>query len=409
MKYAIIIPDGAADHSLEALGGRTPFDVADKPHTDAIAVGGRQGTVRTTPDGFDAGSDVCSMALLGYDPVIYHTGRAPLEAAARGLEVGPEDWIFRCNLVTVIEGTMADHSGGHVRSAEGRKLLIDFAQHAAAKGLADGLAFYPGVSYRNLMVDRQGRDYAELNCEPPHDIPGQPIRRHLPRGGSHAAFLQNLMTESETFFANHEVNQTRRELGEAPVTHIWLWGPGRRPDMPPFAEVYGLRGAIITAVDLLAGIGALIGWDRLQVPGITGFHDTDYTAKGRYACAALDRYDLVCVHVEAPDEASHQADAETKVASIEAIDEHIVGPVVEKLKSFDEGWRVLYLPDHYTCVSNRLHDPTPPPLCMAGVGIKPNRELPFNETNADASDLHIAFGHELMEYFLHAGLQGHRK
>lgn len=404
MKYAIIIPDGAADHPLDALDGRTPFEVADKPHTDAIAIAGRQGTVRTTPEGYTAGSDICSMALLGYDPVQYHTGRAPLEAAAMGLQVSASHTIFRCNLVTVLDGHMDDHSAGAVPSAEGRQLLLDFAQHVADKGLADGLTFHPGVSYRNLMVDRAGRDYGALNCDPPHDIPGQPIKRHLPRGGSNAALLQQLITESAAFFADHDINKTRRELGEAPVTHIWLWGPGRKPNMPTFEQVYGLRGSIITAVDLLAGIGSLIGWDRLDVPGITGYHDTDYAAKGRYACAALDRYDIVCVHVEAPDEASHAADVATKVASIEAIDKHIVGPVMEKLKTYQEGWRVMVMPDHYTCLSNRKHDPTPVPVCMAGTAIAPTRAQPFTEAHAAASGLHITVGHELMEFFLRSGV-----
>lgn len=403
MKYAIIIPDGAADFPLEVLDGRTPFEAADKPHTDALARDGRIGTVATTPEGYPAGSDVCSMALLGYEPRKYHPGRAPLEAAAMGIETGRDDWVFRCNLVTAIDGLMADHSAGHIPSAESQQLLADFAAHLERQGIADGLTFYPGVSYRNLLVDRSGRDYRELNTVPPHDVPGEPVKRHVPKGGPHAKLMQALIAESEAFFAEHEINRTRVELGESPATHIWLWGPGKRPNMPAFADLYGLRGAMITAVDLLAGIAALIGWERLDVPGITGYHDTDYAAKGRYACAALDVYDIVCVHVEAPDEASHQADAATKVASIEAIDRYIVGPVAEKLKTFD-GWRLLYLPDHYTRVDNRKHDAAPPPFMMAGSGVEKLRETPLTEKNAEATGLHIDFGHELMEYFLRSGM-----
>lgn len=403
MKYAIIIPDGAADHPLEILGGKTPFEVARKPHTDALAVAGRLGTVKTTPEGWAAGSDVCSMSLLGYDPEQYHTGRAPLEAAAMGIETAPTDTIFRCNLVTVIDGIMSDHSAGHIPSPEGRKLLEDFAAYVEQQGIAEGLTFHAGVSYRNIMVDRTGREYGDLHSVPPHDVPGEPIRKHLPKGGPNAKLIQQLIAESATLFADHEVNKTRRELNESPASHVWLWGGGKRPNVPAFGELYGLRGAMITAVDLLAGIAALIGWDRLDVPGITGYHDTDYAAKGRYACSALDMYDIVCVHVEAPDEASHQADAETKVASIESIDEHIVGPVAEKLRSFDEGWRLLYLPDHYTCVHDRKHDATPPPFMMAGTGVQRLREVPMTEANAARSGLHIDFGHELMEYFLRSG------
>ena len=404
MKYAIIIPDGAADFPLEILDGRTPFEAARMPHTDRLAVEGRIGTVNTTPEGFQAGSDVCSMSLIGYDPAVYHTGRAPLEAAAMGIETADSDWIFRCNLITVIDGLMADHSAGHIPSAESRQMLADFAQYIEENALADGLTFYPGVSYRNIMVDRSGRAYRELNTVAPHDVPGEPIRKHLPKGGKNAKLLQKLIAESQTLFADHEINRTRAELDEAPATHVWLWGPGQKPSMPAFREKYGVRGAMITAVDLLAGIASLIGFDRLDVPGITGYHDTDYAAKGRYACSALDVYDLVVVHVEAPDEASHQADAATKVASIEAIDEFIVGPVAEKLRSFDEGWRLLYLPDHYTCVHDRKHDSTPVPFMMVGSGVEKLREKPLTERNATESGLFIEFGHELMEYFLRSGM-----
>ena len=403
MKYAIIIPDGAADFPLDILDGKTPFEAARKPHTDALAIEGRLGVVHTTPEGYSAGSDVCSMSLLGYDPAEYHTGRAPLEAAAMGIESGLDDWIFRCNLVTAIDGVMNDHSAGHIPTPEGTQLLEDFASHLAANNMAEGVTFYPGVSYRNIMVDRSGRDYGDLNTVPPHDVPGEPIKKHLPKGGANAKLIQDMIAESESLFADHEVNSTRRELNESPATHVWLWGCGKRPNIPAFQDVYGLRGAMITAVDLLAGIANLIGWDRLDVPGITGYHDTDYAAKGRYACGALDMYDIVCVHVEAPDEASHQADAQTKVASIEAIDRHVVGPVVEKLRTFDEGWRLLYLPDHYTCVHNRKHDATPPPFMMVGTGVSRLRDLPMSEANAAESGLVIEYGHELMEYFLRSG------
>ena len=413
MKYAIIIADGAADFPLDVLGGKTPFEAADKPYTDSISVTGRQGTVATTPEGYSAGSDICCMSLLGYDPRQYHPGRAPLEAAAMGIGVDPGQWVFRCNLVTVLDGLMQDHSAGHISSAEGRRLIEEFAAQAAEVAGDHGLEFFPGVSYRNLMVDRSGRDYAELTSTPPHDIPGEPIKKYLPRGGPNAKLVQRLITESERLFAQSEINATRREMGESPATHAWLWGQGTPRAIESFQSRFAVRGAIITAVDLLAGIARLIGWDRLNVPGVTGYHDTDYAAKGRWACEALDRYDLVCVHVEAPDEASHQGDAPTKVASIEAIDRHIVGPVLEKLRSFEGsaapgraggGWRILYLPDHYTRVDNRRHDSTPPPFCLAGTNIRGVRHLPFSESHSNASDLHITRGHELMEFFLRAGL-----
>lgn len=406
MKYAIIIPDGAADHPLSELDGRTPFEAARKPHTDRLSMIGRQGTVATTPAGFPCGSDVCSMSLLGYDPAKYHKGRAPLEAAALGIPLRESDWIFRVNLVTVIDGKMQDHSAGHITSDEGRQLLADLARHLDMPGMT----LYPGVSYRNIMVDAsehetpgKGRDWSELKTTPPHDIPGEAMRKHLPHGGEHAALLQRMIAQSEAFLADHEINQTRRDMGELPATHVWPWGQGRKPLIPGFESRFGLRGAMITAVDLLAGLASFIGWDRLDVPGQTSYHDTDYAAAGRYAIAALNKYDIVCVHVEAPDEASHAADALTKVAAVEAIDEHIVGPIHADLEKRGD-YRVLYLPDHYTAVETRKHDPTPVPFALCGSRIHGVMQRPFNEKNSREADLHIRHGHELMEYFLFSGL-----
>lgn len=412
MKYVIIIPDGAADLPLPELDDRTPFEAAKKPFTDRLSIEGRQGTVVTTPPDLACGSDVCSMSLLGYDPMEFHRGRAPLEAAALGLELQPYDWVFRVNLVTVVEGCMQDHSAGHISSEEASTLLTDLAERVELPGMT----LYPGVSYRNILVDRptteaassgkpsDGRDWAELVTTPPHDIPGQSIRKFLPEGSAHVDLLQQLIAQSEVLFADHEINQTRRELGELPATHVWPWGQGQPPIMPSFEKMFGLQGAMITAVDLLAGIAAMIGWDRINVPGQTSYHDTDYAAAGRGAIEAIEKYDIVCVHVEAPDEASHAGDAATKVQSIEAIDQHIVGPVLSHLKLRDEPWRMLYLPDHYTCVQSRKHDPTPVPFALAGQQIRSVLKQPFCEANANRSDLHVAFGHELMEYFLLSGL-----
>lgn len=408
MKYVIIIPDGAADWPLEELGGRTPLEAAEKPYTDSIAQRGRQGTVATTPEGMPCGSDVCVLSLLGYDPRRYHRGRAPLEAAAMGVELLPVDWVFRVNLVTVVDGRMQDHSAGHIRSEEGRRLLEDFSRRVEDPDLV----FYPGVSYRNIMVDRSarhegGRDWSGLQTTPPHDIPGQPIEKYLPRGCPHAELLQRLIAESQVLFEQHEINQVRRDLRELPATHIWPWGQGQKPEIPSFMQRFGLKGAVITAVDLLAGIAAFIGWDRLDVPGQTSYHDTDYAAAGRYALEALEKYDIVCVHIEAPDEAGHAGDALTKVAAIEAIDRYVVGPILEGLKQYEGsgGWRVLYIPDHYTSVRTRRHEPVPPPFAMCGTNITALVSQRFSEANAQASGLHVRHGHELMEFFLRAGLR----
>jgi 2,3-bisphosphoglycerate-independent phosphoglycerate mutase len=405
MKYAIVIPDGAADLPLDELGGVTPLEYADTPHLDRVSLTGRQGTVATTPPGFSAGSDVCSMSLMGYSPAKYHTGRAPLEAAALNVPATPEDWIFRLNLVTVGEKRkMVDHAAGHIGSPEGAKLLAalrDAAREALGPRV-ERMRFLPGVSYRNILVDASGRDYAELHTTPPHDIPGLRIDDHLPAGCEAAELLVDLVNLSEDVFSEHEINQARRESGDRPATHAWPWGQGRTPVVPSFKERFGLRGAMITAVDLLAGIARYIGFDRLYVPGITGLHDTNYVGKGRKACEALEQYDLVCVHVEAPDEASHQSDFETKVAAIEAIDRHVVGPLLERLATFEE-WRILVLPDHYTLCSTRKHDPTPVPFAMAGTRVTSVLQDVFTEANANDADLHIEQGHDLMEYFLYGG------
>lgn len=221
MKYVLIIPDGAADFAIDELDGQTPLEAADTPNTDRLAEHARLGTVATTPDGMPCGSDVCTMALLGYDPRKYHSGRAPLEAAALGIAMAADDWVFRVNMVTVVEGQMDDHSAGHIGSAEGGRLIREFAEVFEE----DGLVFYPGVSYRNIMRDLAeadtGRDWDELETTPPHDILGQSIRKHLPVGGAHAKLLQRLIAESEVFLAQHEINTTRAEMGELPATHLW--------------------------------------------------------------------------------------------------------------------------------------------------------------------------------------------
>ncbi len=408
MKYVIVIPDGGADFPLEVFDGRTAFEVADMPTLDRLAATGRVGTVATTPAGMPCGSDVCSMSLLGYDPRKYHAGRAPLEAAAMGLELSPQDWVFRLNVVTVAEGLMQDHSAGAIASAEAARLLDSFRERLAEPGLE----LVPGVSYRNLMIDRRGRDYSELVTTPPHDIPGEPIRKHLPVGGPGATLAARVIAESEVMLRDHEVNLMRQEMGEAAATHFWPWGQGQPRELPSFEQRFGLKGAIITAVDLLAGIARLIGWDRLDVPGQTSYHDNDYAATGQHAVAALQDYDVVCVHVEAPDEASHAADPHTKVAALEAIDQHVLSPIHQHLEAHYQGdgknghgYRLLFAPDHYTLVSTRRHEPTPVPFLMTGTKVRSAVPRPYTEDAAAGSDLHIDFGHELMEYFLFSALK----
>jgi 2,3-bisphosphoglycerate-independent phosphoglycerate mutase len=397
MKYAIIIPDGAADEPLPQLAGKTPLEAANIPNMDRIATTGRQGTAQTVPDGFESGSDVAIMCLLGYDPAKFHTGRAPLEAAAQRIPLAPTDWVFRCNLVTTSDGLMKDHSAGGIGDAEAQKLIRDLEKslHLA------GWEFYTGVSYRNLLVYRGGETF-DLATIPPHEIPEQPIAKHLPRGKG-SQILRDIMESSQRLFAEHEINQVRRETGHNPATQVWLWGQGHAPAMPKFRDRFQVNsGCMITGVDLLRGLAVLLGWDVREVAGMTSFHDTNYAEQGRVTAEMLDKYDLVFSHIEAPDEASHQADFRTKVQSIEHIDKYIVGPVLEKLKTFDE-WRILVMPDHPTNIATRRHGRSPTPFAMAGTRVSGIVQLPYNERNAASTGLAITHGHELMDYFLHAG------
>ncbi|WP_428938966.1 cofactor-independent phosphoglycerate mutase [Fontivita pretiosa] len=397
MKYAIIIPDGAADEPLKELNGRTPLEAANTPNMDRIASMGRQGLARTVPPGFESGSDVAIMTLLGYDPARYHTGRAPLEAAAQRIPLAPSDWVFRCNLVTVIDGVMKDHSAGGITDAEARRLLDDLK----ARIRIPGFEFYPGVSYRNLLVYR-GQQEFEVTTKPPHEIPGEPIEKYLPTGMG-AMFLRQIMDESRELFQTHEVNHLRREMKKNPATQVWLWGQGHAPNLEKFVDRFGVAsGCMITGVDLLRGLAVLLGWDVREVAGMTSFHDTNYAAQGQATCQMLDQYDLVLSHIEAPDEASHQADWKTKVESIEHIDKYIVGPVLEKLMSFAE-WRILVMPDHPTNISTRKHGYAPVPFCLAGTKVQPDGQQVYGESAAATSKLMIDPGHELMAYFLRGG------
>jgi 2,3-bisphosphoglycerate-independent phosphoglycerate mutase len=397
MKYAIIIPDGAADEPLAELGGKTPLEAAQTPNMDRIAIEGRQGLARTVPEGFESGSDVATMTLLGYDPKKFHTGRAPLEAAAQQIPLSPTDWVFRCNLVTVVDGIMKDHSAGGIGNAEAQRLLSDLKRSIDLPGFE----FHNGVSYRNLLVYRGSEEF-DVTTKPPHEIPEEPIAKYLPRGrGSET--LRRIMSHSAELFANHEINEVRMQTGLNPATQVWLWGQGHAPNLPKFKERFGIdRGCMITGVDLLRGLAVLLGWDVREVEGMTSFHDTNYAGQGEATARMIDEYDLVFSHIEAPDEASHQADWKTKVAAIEHIDRHVVGPVLTKLQTFPE-WRILVMPDHPTNIATRKHGYAPSPFAMAGTKVRSLLAAPYSERNAAASDLKIERGHDLMEYFLRGG------
>lgn len=399
MKYAIIIPDGCADEPMEALGGRTPLEAARTPRMDKIAAEGVVGLSNNTPAHLPAGSEIANLCLLGYDPDRYFTGRAPLEAAAQGIELGPHDWAIRCNLVTIEDQTMVDFTADHISTEEARELLAA-AQEAIAP---ERLEFVPGVSYRNLLLYRGDAEHvapfsSETRTRAPHDLTDLPVTEDFPRGPG-SDLLSELMARSVEVFANHNVNRRRITAGKRPATNVWLWGLGGAPSLPPFVDRFGARGVMITAVDLLRGIAALIGWPRIEVEGATGYLDTDYAAKGRAAIEALEQYDLVCVHVEAPDEASHEGRHDAKIEALERIDELIVGPLVDRLQAMGE-YRVLVSPDHPTPCSTKKHSHGMVPLAMGGSGIVADGAAAYSEREAAATGLNFDRGWDLMDRFV---------
>jgi len=391
-KYAIIIPDGAADEPIEQFGKKTALEAADTPNMDKISALGRQGLVRTIPLDMDPGSDVAQMSLLGYDPRRYYSGRAPIEAVAQNIKLSLEDWVFRCNLITIADGKMADHSAGHISTAEAGNLIRELDERLGS----EQICFHTGLSYRHLLVIK-GLDF-DVQTYPPHDHIGTAIEKLLPRGKG-ADLLIDLMARSQQLFTDHDINKVRRDLGENQVSSIWLWGQGKRTQMERFRKRFGIKGAAITAVDLVRGLAKLIGFDLISVPGATGFIDTNYQGKASAAIGALDEYDLVFVHIEAPDEASHNGSAEMKKKAIEQIDKYIVGPVLEALQNY-KSWRILLMPDHPTPVRTCAHSPEPVPFAMAGDNISGILHTTFSESNAAKSGFRIENGFELMEYFL---------
>lgn len=398
MKYVIIIPDGCADEPQDSLGSRTPLQAAHIPTMDAIAQRGIVGQANHVPDGFTPGSEVANLSLLGYDPRTYFTGRAPLEAAAQRIALGANDWAVRCNLVHVSHQIMTDFTAGHISTEESRELLARLQQHVGLPALE----FIPGVSYRNLLLYRGDSAAAPFTSETwtmaPHDLTDQSIRDAYPRGPG-SEVLTQLMELSHGVFADHAVNQTRAARGQRVATHVWLWGLGQAPRLTAFHERFGLKGAMITAVDLLRGLAHLVGWDCIDVPGATGYLDTDYRAKGQYAVAALERYDVVCVHVEATDEASHEGRAAAKVEALERIDDDIVSPLWSALNARGE-FRIWITPDHPTFLRTKMHSPGVVPWTIAGTGIQSDGAESYDEVSAAQGQRHFPDGSQQMEFFV---------
>ena len=358
MKYAVMLGDGMADYPLEAYGNRTPLEVAHTPNMDRLARGGLCGMALTVPEGMVPGSDTANMAVFGYDPRKYYSGRSPLEAVSMGIDLKATDVAFRCNLVTLSDteayedADMVDYSAGEISTEESSELIAFLREHLDLEG-AD---LYAGISYRHCLVIHNAETGSDLT--PPHNITGKPIRNCLP-SGTYGDFLLSLQKQSRELLRNAPVNLERIRQGKRPATSCWFWGEGTRPALPSFRERYGLTGGVVSAVDLVKGIGLCAGLEAPEIPGVTGNYDTNFAGKAQAAMEILKHHDFVYIHVEAPDECGHHFDAEKKIYSIEQIDRQILGPLLEYLEKQD--FSILLLPDHPTPVSLGRHmgDPVP--------------------------------------------------
>ncbi|MFB6286704.1 MAG: cofactor-independent phosphoglycerate mutase [Candidatus Bipolaricaulia bacterium] len=394
MKYVILVGDGMADDPVEALDGQTPLEVAETPRMDALAQqASLMGMVRTIPRGFTSGSDIGHLSILGYDPNVYFTGRAPIEAASQGIELGPDDVAIRCNLVTLEERDgqtlMVDHSGGHLSDQQAKPLVKALKRELET----DGIELHQGVGYRHLVVWRDGAELMrDLSLVGPHDIPGEPIDPHLPHpeGADGAQALRELMDRGRAAMEDLDHHTD--------ANAIWLWGAGPSPSLPTIPERFELAGSVISAVDLVRGLGSLAGLDVVDVPGMTGYVDTNYEAKAGGALEVLhEGDDLVLVHVEAPDEVSHEGDVDTKLQAIRDFDARIVGPIVDGLEDFKDA-AVLVLPDHPTSLTTRVHtaDPVPFVLQRSDASFAAGAEA-YHERAARETDIFIDQGHQLMD------------
>ncbi len=401
MKYVVVLGDGMADYPVAELGGKTPLQAANKPQMDALAKKGMLGLVKTIPDGMAPGSDTANLAVLGYDPRKYYSGRSPFEAASMGIALAEEDITFRCNLVTLSDGEsygdriMVDHSADEISSEESRILLEEVSRYFSTRDIR----FYPGVSYRHLMVWRGAP--LDWHLTPPHDILGKTVGDHLP-GGSFAGIITEMMIESTLFLPRHPQNVVRVARGVRPANAIWLWGEGKKAQLASFNHKYGLKAAMISAVDLLKGIGVCAGMSLIHVAGSTGNLDTDFRGEAEAALAALqDGIDFVYLHIEAPDECGHRQETENKVKSIELIDSLTVKTLKAGLDRLGEPYRIMVLPDHATPLSLRTHTADPVPFLIYDSQHEQNGVCRgFDEQSAEDAGFFLGEGYRLMDLFL---------
>ena len=400
MKYLVLIPDGMADEKNSALNNKTPMEAADKPNMDTLAKVSVIGTVSNVPDGMVPESDTANMAILSFDPKVYSKGRSPLEAVSMGIEMQPDEVAYRCNIVTLSdegeydEKIMLDHSADEITTAEADELIKSLD---AALG-TDFRKFYTGVSYRHCIIWKNGCDtYSFMR---PHDILGQPIKDYLPCGEDGKVFY-DLMKKSWNILNNHPVNEARRARGLRPANSIWLWSPGKKPALPSFKDKWGLDGAVISAVDLIKGIGLCAGMKSIDVEGATGNVHTNYDGKAQAAINAFKNgAEYVYIHVEGPDECGHRAEVDNKVLSIEMIDKKILAPVHEYLKSCGDDYKIMILPDHPTPTRLRTHTIDPVPFMIYSSKEQQNGVDVFSEESAAGTGLYVQHGYTLMDLLL---------
>ena len=392
MKYVILIVDGAAGLPMPDKNNKTSLELANTPNLDALAKQGSLGLARTVPPGMEPSSACACMSVIGYDPVVYYKGRASIEAKSLGIEIGPGEAVFRCNLVNTANGMMNDYSGGHIGTEEAARIIKSLNEKLGA----DDIIFYPGVSYRHILKLKGREESLEAKCTPPHDIPGKPVKNYLPQGLGSGVLL-DLMARSETALRSDKINLERIKRGSLPITTIWLfWGSGRVPEMPAFQKAYGLNAAMTSAVDLLKGLAKMAGMDILDIKGLTDGMDNDNAGQAEGALAALKKHDLVVIHIEAPDEAGHGGHAAEKVRAIEDIDREVVG----RIREYKGELRVLVMPDHPTPVSLRTHIGEPVPFLMWGSGIPSNGAARFTEAEAKRTGNFIADGYKILQKLL---------
>ena len=393
MKYIVLVGDGMADYPVPEIGGLTPLQAADTPNMDFIAKHGKCGLAKTVPDNKPPGSDVANLSIMGYDPDKYYSGRGPLEAASMGIAMEIDDIAFRCNLITRKNGLLADYSAGHISSEEAGILI-----KAIDKELGVSCRFHAGVSYRHLLVMKRA-EFAQ--CTPPHDVVGRPVEDVMPRGED-SEFLVSLIRASGPILEKHEVNIKRKKAGKNTADLIWPWGQGKAPDMPLFKDMFGVSGSIISAVDLLKGIGKYAGLDIIDVPGATGYLDTNFSGKAQYALDSLKKRDFVLVHVEAPDEAGHMGNIEAKIKAISDFDKKVVGGMLNELGAFGD-YKIMVLPDHPTPISIKTHTSEPVPFAIYSTSESADHVDRFDEFAVKEGIFGLIDGYRLMDLLVREG------